>query len=69
MLTQKDIETAIDTAITKAKAHTGTRDDLIKEVIEPLQKTLKTGIKQKMNCNEKTLRTKFAKLEKVLLKF
>ncbi len=65
-ITMAVIERAIDKAAAAAKGFKGTRDELVKQVIIPLQATLKAGTKAGLHCNEQTLKRKFRKLQRVL---
>jgi hypothetical protein len=70
----EEIEKAIDEATEKVKKWPsrrlfGSRDDLIKEVIEPLQAKLRAGVAAGLYGSESRIRTKFRRLERALKQF
>jgi len=66
MITTKEIENAIDTAVEKVIAFKGSKLDLIAQIINPLQAKLRVGVKAGLKCSEKSIKAKFAKLQKAL---
>jgi len=68
-ITMAVIEKAIDKAAAAAKVFKGTRDEMVEQVIIPLQATLAAGTKAGLHCNEQTLKRKFRKLQRVLAGF
>lgn len=64
-----EIEQAIDKAAAAVKVFKGTRNELIEQVINPLQATLKAGTKAGLYCTERRIKSKFRKLQKALSGF
>ncbi len=65
-ITAAQIESAIEAAIKQVKDFDGSRDKLIKEVIDPLQAQLQKGIAAGLTCSEKRIKSKFRRLQKAL---
>ena len=68
-ITMKHINKAIKDATDAVAVFNGTRDEMIKQVIEPLQVTLRAGTKAKLSCSERNTKRLFSKLQKALATF
>ncbi len=68
-ITMEDICKAIEAAVVATKAFKGTRDELIVQVINPLQSTLKAGTEAGLTCSEKRVKSLFRQLKKAFKYF